>query len=242
MGNFELEMIRYQRLAGLGRDLGGFVHNAAGPLNIILGYIQMMRMKYADEKNLGKMWDAGLELDRMLKELSSHIEASDNGYFQNIRVNELILKQLDLLRANNYFKHNVELAEELSADNPEIQGIFGDFSIIMDVIFNNAIEAVYNNDMKKIYVTTKVVQYDSSSVLEIIVRDTGNGIDEELTEKYFQEGFGNWQSSLGECHGMGLAVARYLIARFGGKLELRNSSGIGAESIITIPLRGRNEV
>ena len=244
MGNFELELIRYQRLSSLGRELGGFVHNAAGPLNIILGYIQMMRMKYADEKNLNKMWEAGIELDQMLKDLGSRIEAEDDGYYQQIHVNEVILKQLDLMRANNYFKHNVELAEDLSEAGPVIQGIFGDFSIIMDVLFNNAIEAVYSSDIKKIFVTTKIFSDDSGTglKLEIIVRDTGNGIDEELIDKYFQESYSNWQSSIGECRGMGLTVARYLVDRFGGKLELCNSSGIGAEAKLTIPLRRRDEI
>ncbi|MCF7920716.1 MAG: HAMP domain-containing histidine kinase [Candidatus Cloacimonetes bacterium] len=242
MSRFELELIRYQRLASLGRDLGGFVHNAAGPLNIMMGYIQMTRAKYPDEKSIGKMWEAGLELDRMLKELGKHIEDSSSEFYQSIKVNDVILKHLDLLRANNYFKHNIEAVEEFGEEDPEIWGVYGDFATIIDILLNNAIEAVYSSDIKKLCISSQVYKPDDAETLRIIVRDTGNGIIESRIEDYFQEGFSNWSKSLGTAKGMGLPLARYLCGRFGGSLILRNSDGIGAEAVLEIPLRKRDEI
>jgi signal transduction histidine kinase len=242
MSKLDLEMMRYQRLSSLGRDLEGFVHNAAGPLNIILGYIQMLRIKYPDEKNFGKMWDAGLELDRMLKDLGNQINGINDGYYAAINVNEVILRQMELLRANNYFKHNIEAEAVLSEREPEIWGVYGDFVIILDIILNNAIEAVYSSDVKKVFVTTDIVECETGRRLVIKVRDTGNGIDENRLSQYFAEGYSGWNRSINKAKGMGLPLGQYLCERLGGNLKLKNSNGIGAESIVEIPLRTHDEI
>lgn len=237
MSELELEFIRYQRLAGLGRDLGGFVHNAAGPLNIIMGYLQVLQAKYPNEMSVNKIWQAGLEIDELLKELGSHVENIEKILVQDIDVKKLIMRQLELLRANNYFKHNVELVEEYSEQEIWWHGIYGDIVLMLDVVFNNAIEAVYNSDIKKIYLETALISSLHGDSFRLLVRDTGNGIEERLKNEYFQPGTSYWKKTLNKCSGMGLALAKYLCDHYQGAIILQNSDGIGAETIIELPLR-----
>lgn len=236
MSKLELEILRYQRLAGLGRDLGGFVHNAAGPLNIIMGYIQVLRMKLPDEKGIGKIWDASLELDKMLKELGTHTEKLETSYSEDINVNKTISRQLDLLRANNYFKHNIEANEDLCDKEPEINAMYGDFVILLDILLNNAIEAVYKSDIKKIFVVTRTIDDETGKWLKIIVRDTGNGVENDNLSHYFEAGYSGWNKEE-KKPGMGLTLAKYICERLQGRISLQNSDGIGAEAVIDLPIR-----
>lgn len=237
MSKLELEILRNQRMAILGRDLGGFVHNAAGPLNVILGYIQVLRAKYPDEKGVGKIWDSGIELDKLLKELGSHVESLDTVCADKVNVNKLISRQMELLRANNYFKHNIEANEDLCESNPSHVIDYGDLVMLIDALLNNAIQAVYESDIKKIFVSTELIESDNGMKLEIIVRDTGNGVNPDIIEKCFEPGFSGWNNTLGEVHGMGLTLAKYICERNKGKILVRNSDGIGAEAVIEFSVK-----
>ena len=241
MIDINLEILRYQRLSSLGRDLEGFVHNAAGPLNIVLGYLQVLRSKYPQEAGFEKMWNAGLELDRELKDLGSHLEAAETEILQDIDINAMILRQLELLRANNYFKHNIESVAELSEKLPQVRAIYGDIVICLDVILNNAIAAVRESDIKKIVVRSDLEHTEKGDMLKITVRDTGEGIEESKLDKYFELGYSGWHSHEPKG-GLGLALAEYIMGKIGGKLGLENSCGCGAEASLLIPLRAINGI
>ncbi len=236
MIDINLEILRYQRLSSLGRDLEGFAHNAAGPLNIILGYIQILQSKYPEEKGFEKIWNAGLELDRELKDLGKHLEAAETELFREIDINALIFRQLELLRANNYFKHNIESVAELEEGLPLVKAVYGDIVICLDVILNNAIDAVHESDIKKIIVRSGVEKTEKGEMLKITVRDTGEGIEEEKLGKYFELGYSGWHTYEGKS-GVGLALAEYIMGRIGGKLSIENSCGCGAEASLYIPLK-----
>ncbi|MCF7913493.1 MAG: hypothetical protein K9M99_13285 [Candidatus Cloacimonetes bacterium] len=231
-----MEILRYQRLASLGRDLEGFVHNAAGPLNIILGYIQILQSKYPEESGLGKIWTAGMELNEGLQELSSYLESVQYESVQAIDINKMILHKLELLRANGEFKHNIVSLAELSDGLPQVRGVYGDIAICLDVILNNAIEAVQDEAIKKIIIRSELESSEGEDYIKITVRDTGAGIDEGLMSRYFELGYSGWEAGESE-RGVGLALAAYILERAGGMIRLTNSCGCGSEAIIYLRIR-----
>ncbi|MDP8220916.1 MAG: ATP-binding protein [Candidatus Stygibacter frigidus] len=239
--DINMELLRYQRLASLGRDLEGFVHNTAGPLNIIMGYGQILQNKYPDETGFAKMWAAVEEINGEMQELSSYLEKVQYEPFTDININKLILNKLELLRSNSEFKHNIESAVELEENLPLVRGSYGDIVICLDVLLNNAILAVQEEMVKKILVHTDVVVVNDRNYVRICVRDTGLGLKEELREKYFKLGYSDWSEDE-ESKGVGLSLAQYIIGRIGGMLTLENSDGIGAIGRIFIPLRENDEV
>lgn len=238
MLDIQLELMRYQRFASLGRDLEGVIHNAAGPLNIIMGYAQVLRSKYPEEKGFNKIWEAAIELDDGLKELTSHLESSELGLESEIDVNSMILRVLELMRANNYYKHNIEAVAELAEDIPLIRGVYGDIMICLDAILTNAIEAVRSSSIKKIVISSQKEMMEGRDWIKIRIRDTGEGFDEEKSKDYFELGYSGWGEG-SEHHGVGLTLARYIINQSGGKIELAESCGCGAEAVLYIPIRDK---
>jgi len=239
--DINMELLRYQRLASLGRDLEGFVHNAAGPLNIIMGYVQILQSKYPEEKGLEKIGAAGAEINNELQELSSYLEEVQYEPFTDIDINKLILNKLELLRSNSEFKHNIESAVELDENLPLVRGVYGDIVICLDVLLINAVLAIQEEMIKKIVVHADVVQINERNYVRICVRDTGIGLKEELRKKYFELGFSDWSGD-DESDGVGLALAQYTMGRIGGLITLENSDGIGAIARMFLPLKEQNEV
>ena len=239
--DINMELLRYQRLASLGRDLEGFMHNTAGPLNIIMGYVQILQNKYPDEKGLERIRVAGVEINNELQELSSYLEEVQYEPFTDIDINKLILNKLELFRSNSEFKHNIESAAELDENLPLVRGAYGDIVICLDVLLVNAILAVQEEMIMKIVIHTDIVQVNDRNYVRICVRDTGIGLKEELLKKYFELGFSDWS---GEelSDGVGLSLAQYIIGRIGGLITLENSDGVGAIARIFLPLKEQNEV
>jgi signal transduction histidine kinase len=70
--------------------------------------------------------------------------------------------------------------------------------------------------------------------VEILVSDNGPGIPEPLRELIFEPCF---TSKGGGTHGgLGLALARHLVAAQGGSITLRSRSGVGTEFVISLPV------
>ncbi|MBN2910051.1 two-component system sensor histidine kinase DcuS [Polycladomyces sp. WAk] len=104
-----------------------------------------------------------------------------------------------------------ELTEELIT-------IFGN-------LIDNGIDAVEESQTKEIHVS---LSFDGN-VLSLTVRDSGQGIPEELHEKVFEKGF----STKGKDRGYGLFLVRQSIARLGGRLSMTsNNEG----TIVTVHL------
>ena len=239
--DMNMELLRYQRLASLGRDLGGFIHNAAGSLNIILGYVQILQSKYPDETGLDKIWSSGTELNESLQELSGYLEEVQYELIRDIDINEMIQHKLELLRSNSEFKHNIESLAELGDNLPKVRGVYGDIVICLDVILNNAIEAVQEAAIKKIIIKSELESNERGEFVKITIRDTGDGIEEELTSKYFELGYSGWEDG-GEMRGLGLTLASYIMGRTGGRISLENSCGCGSEAIIYLSAGQGNAV
>jgi two-component system, OmpR family, sensor histidine kinase BaeS len=71
-------------------------------------------------------------------------------------------------------------------------------------------------------------------IVELVVRDTGPGIDPALLPHVFER-FARGQGSTGT--GLGLSIARGLVELHGGTIAASSPSGGGAEIRITLPVR-----
>jgi signal transduction histidine kinase len=70
------------------------------------------------------------------------------------------------------------------------------------------------------------------SQVELRIRDTGQGIPEELLKKIFNPFFTTREKGTG----LGLAIVRSIIDSHGGEIEVRSNEGKGTVMIIRLPL------
>lgn len=73
------------------------------------------------------------------------------------------------------------------------------------------------------------------SIIEIRVKDSGEGISPENLEHVFDRFFKVEDSSLIPGFGLGLSIAKVLVEKMGGSIQLESELGIGSELILTFP-------
>jgi signal transduction histidine kinase len=79
---------------------------------------------------------------------------------------------------------------------------------------------------------------DAEDAIEIMISDTGKGMDGEQMENIFQPFF----TTKPKGTGLGLSITKRLIEQHGGSLRVESVVGRGSTFIITLPVRRVAEV
>ncbi|MTI56765.1 ATP-binding protein [Geosporobacter ferrireducens] len=108
-----------------------------------------------------------------------------------------------------------------------------DTNMLVTIIGNlleNAIDAV--SGMEKGKRKVSLTLNDEEEELEIIVTDTGEGIDDIHLSKIFEFGF---TTKVGENKGVGLALVKQILDSLEGTIWIDSQTDVGTEAIISIP-------
>jgi two-component system, NtrC family, nitrogen regulation sensor histidine kinase NtrY len=117
--------------------------------------------------------------------------------------------------------------------SPELPAVMADPSAMKRAIANlvdNAAEAVQESLVKEVAISTSLLA--TRDGVEIVVADTGPGIDHELKEKLFLPYF----STKKRGTGLGLAIVGRIIEEHHGSIRVEENSPLGARFIVELPL------
>jgi two-component system nitrogen regulation sensor histidine kinase GlnL len=126
--------------------------------------------------------------------------------------------------------------------DPSLPPIQGDHEKLTQVVLNilrNAVEAVRDTPGGEVVMETGVasVRLRQSSgrtvpLARVAVLDNGFGVAESMLPRLFTP----FATSKAQGTGLGLAVSRRIVEAHGGRIEVRNRSGGGAEAVLYLPL------
>ena len=97
---------------------------------------------------------------------------------------------------------------------------------VLNCVLSNSMEAIRSDGKINI---KREIQSDGRTC--ILIKDNGPGIPAEMLERLFSP----FESGKPTGLGVGLVLARQILERLGGSLELRNRKRKGAEVRCTIP-------
>jgi two-component system, NtrC family, sensor kinase len=106
-------------------------------------------------------------------------------------------------------------------------------------IYNNAFYAVHekskqqsNGFLPMIFVSTKKL----GDIIQIVIKDNGNGISKKVIDKIFQPFFTTKPAGRGT--GLGLSLSYDIIKAHGGEIKVNTTEGEGTEFIIELTVDG----
>lgn len=99
-------------------------------------------------------------------------------------------------------------------------------------LIDNAAEAMQDSRVREIHITTSLL--DGRDGLEIMIADTGHGINREVKEKLFLPYF----STKKRGTGLGLAIVRRIIDDHHGSIRVEENKPVGAKFLVELPLAG----
>lgn len=97
-------------------------------------------------------------------------------------------------------------------------------------LIDNAAEAMQDSHVREIHISTALLE--SRDGLEVVIADTGHGIDREVKEKLFLPYF----STKKRGTGLGLAIVRRIIEDHHGAIRVEENRPAGAKFLVELPL------
>ncbi|MDX9870432.1 MAG: ATP-binding protein [Candidatus Cloacimonadales bacterium] len=230
--SLEMELIRINRLAELGKRIQGIVHNLNSPLNSILGFAQFAKEDIPDNTDIDKIISSAKTMSQTIKLLLLKIKKDSMASPDLVDLNDFITLELANYKHHLFFKNEVSLKTNLADNLPKFLCTYGDLSQVFNIIFNNAIDAMERAPRKEIAI--KSFQENNDIGFEIC--DSGIGIKKEYLERIFEVNFSTKTMSESGGFGLGLAIAKTIINKMNGKIEIESEIGNGTCFRVFIPI------
>lgn len=250
------QVLRSEKLAGIGRLAAGVCHEILNPLNIISGHVQALQMERGDDASLKEDLASVMEeIERIEKIIGGLLKFSRKGDVELRYVDVgkevesvLALVEKDLLLNDIRVVRRFDLnMEKVPIDTDRMRQVFLN-------LINNAKYAMQTTGGTLTISTRTVVKdrrksrRDDKDVNETVgipfarigFSDTGTGIKKEHMDKLFDPFFTTKPEDKGT--GLGLSVCYTIMEKHAGSLEVESEYGHGATFIIDLPFNPPGEI
>ncbi|MEV1286330.1 PAS domain S-box protein [Micromonospora sp. NPDC049679] len=158
----------------------------------------------------------------------SYKDSNDRSY---VDLNEAIRTTLTVAR--NEVKYVADVTLDLG-ELPEVPCTLGDLNQVFLNLLVNAADAMQDKDERgEIRISTRV----EGPMVAISIADNGCGIPEHLNHLIFEPFFTT--KEVGKGTGQGLALARTVLEKHGGTIEVNSRTGEGSEFVLRLPVDGK---
>ena len=244
------QILRSEKLAGIGRMVAGVCHEILNPLNIISGHSQSLLIERKNDGNLCNDLNSIMEeIQRISKIISSLLKFSRKGNMEFKKSD--IRKELESVLSLVEKEMQLEGIQTIRKFDSEILPVFIDTDGMRQVflnIINNAKFAMHRGGVFTVSTEVLIPEENWSfyqgkdsptpnpkKIMRVKFSDAGLGIRKEDMEKIFEPFFTTKPEEKGT--GLGLSVSYSIIEKHGGRLEVESEIGLGTAVIIDLPIR-----
>jgi signal transduction histidine kinase len=224
------------------REVEEFVHIVTHDLrNASTGVVELARrlldMDATRLSERGLKYATHLRDDtRLLNQMLTHLLSLFKADYDTVKIEAVEMKTL----VASIVSASVRRLEDkhISVDVGDLPVIVGDRLLVKHVVGNlidNAIK--YSGD--KPTPRIEIMCADEGVAYRVIVKDNGIGIPERQKQRIFQLYQRGTEQRVGgvvqKGEGIGLAIARRIVERWGGRLEVESTVGVGSTFYFTLP-------
>ena len=226
------KLVIAEKLAALGELTAGVAHEINNPTAVMLGNLDVIISEMGS--SLEPVQD---EIDLIVDQIYRIKDITNNllqyarpdayaGYMTEIDVNKVIeetLKLVQHLRSGPNYKIDLSFKATLwiNINQQELQ------QVLVNLI-SNAIHALPEKG-GLISIQTSDLQ---NKGVQIIIRDNGHGMDENMVSKVFNPFYTT--RSQREGTGLGVSISYGLVRRYGGNIEVTSTLKLGTEFIVSL--------
>lgn len=228
----EESIMRAKNLEALGALAAGVAHEIRNPLTSIKGYAQYIKSELGDNNELtSDVCVIVAEVDRLNHIIERFLAFArpEKLNLELCNINKVVQRVINLINKDDLSK-NIDIKINLG----ELPVASIDFEQMVQVIFNitiNAIQAMKKGGILKI----ETNYISSSEMIEIEVKDTGEGISSENQDKIFEPFFTTKEKGTG----LGLAICARIVENHKGVLEVSSIPKFGTIVKIKLPITNK---
>jgi PAS domain S-box-containing protein len=228
-----------EKLAATGRLAASIAHEINNPLEAVQNALYLLQRELGEDATKRPYLDiAARETQRMSRILRQML-----GFYRqqeamsDIDLNALVEEASGLV-VKRLRDRGVQIASQFDPSLPRIRASADQLKqVLLNLLLNAA------DSMRKGGTITVATQAGAGTETEVFgreavqiqVRDTGEGIPDELLAQIFEPFF---STKPGKGTGLGLWVSQSIVQNHGGTMRVRSRVGRGTTFVITLPVQG----
>ena len=238
----EAQLIRAQKMEAIGTLAGGIAHDFNNILAAILGYVELAKIQATENTKLSTYLDEVFKAGNRAKEVVQQILAISRQTHQKrkpVRLCQIIQDVRKLLRAT--LPVSIEIVEDIKAQDMLVEADAGQMHQVLMNLCTNAAQSMRDNGgtltirlSREDLVCEDFIGLSPGVYVKLTISDTGCGIIAEDRERIFDPYYTTKDKGVGT--GLGLAVAKGIIEKHGGRINLSSTPGVGTEFYIFLPM------
>jgi len=224
-----------ERMAAIGQITASLAHEIGTPLNAVAGHLQLLGRNHRDEPDTQRRLNIiNGQLTSIVQTVRGLLERTHQRAttFKLLDINDLVRELVQLI-GPMLETRNIRLAIELEQNLPLVMADRDSLYQVFLNLVNNSCDAMPAGGYLNI--TTQLRAYDRQ--VEILVSDSGAGIEPDVVEHLFEPMFTTKQAG----SGLGLVIAHDIIVEHRGNIELVSGSA-GAVFLLTLPAADADEL
>lgn len=226
------------RMRTLGYMATGMAHELSQPLTGVIGQAEFLQLSIERGREFSRE-DMLRHLQPIVEQAERMVHAIDSvrrfAYAKpttgSTHVNAVVRQTLDLLQTQLH-THGIDLVEEMTPSLPPASIAEADLEEALLNILINARDAVQERHQSSGQITVRT-SLDTPDRIALSIGDNGDGISEAIQERVFEPFFSTRATH--QRAGLGLSIARALIERSGGKVQLSPRPDEGALAVLYLP-------
>jgi signal transduction histidine kinase len=226
-------LARAERVAALGQVAANVAHQAGTPLNLVSGYVQMLRDDVrTDEHVRQRLNTVDAQIQQVIAVLRTFIDrARPAAGFRVVAVADVI-EHVGELAGPRLARSGIRLTIERASALPRIRADVTQLEMAVLNLVTNALDAMPAGG------TLTIAASARTGGVRLQVADSGPGIAPEVIDRLFDA----WVTTkpAGQGSGLGLAIVRDVVRAHGGSVSAVNRA-VGAVFTIDLPAATESE-
>ena len=233
------DLVQSEKMAALGRFSSGLAHEIKNPLGIIVGGVEFLETKLADadaesRMALAKVKEAALRGGEIVDRMLTFAQPSDLK-LESVSPAALVEEAVSLFRYG-VPSRDIRIATAYPEREMRIRADRNQMQQVLFDLLSNAVDALPGRGEVLVSVRKAAPgpPFHGEARCVISVVDNGVGIPRENLPRIFEPFFTTKREQMGT--GLGLPVARSIVERHHGLLEVESEAGKGTQARIILPL------
>jgi signal transduction histidine kinase len=216
-----------ERVAALGQVAANVAHQAGTPLNLVSGYVQMIRDDpRTDERTRARLVTVDAQIQQVTRVLRTMLDRARQPSGLAIVALVHVIERVRELAQPRLSRANIQLELSVDSDLPLIKADAAQLEMALLNLVTNALDAMPDGG------TLSIAARACSDGARLEIADTGGGIAAPIVDRLFEP----WVTTkpAGQGSGLGLAIVRDVVRGHGGSIAVSNQPA-GAVFVITLP-------
>ena len=226
--------------------LANMSHEVRTPLNTVLGMLNMLKETQLDSDQTAQLEIADYSSKHVLQ-LVNMITDNAQAINENLELNlktvdlKIVLSKLFKVLEYQAWEKGLDFEFKFISEDKSKFLVLADAAMIQQVLvnlINNAIK--FTNTGKISIIVDQSVGIDNDQIITFYIKDTGIGMKPEAVKHIFSNTKNMFENEITKDYrggGMGLSIARDLVAFMGGELKLESKENEGSTFYFSLQLK-----